>query len=390
MSQPLGMNLARRPFTNDILIWSGVGLLLVAVLSLSLWNGGQFLATKSQVREMTSRRQALDRQMGDAGQRERDLIREIEAARSGLLTSRATFANTIIQSHAFSWTRLFNELEKVMPLGVRLVNIRPRIGDGIHIRMNGVARNSQAFWELQDNLDAWPVFGNVYPDGIAPSASRAGVMAGELIVSLETEYFPDARLRLNLSEDEPSAVEEVIIGRVPALVDPDPAITAEPPTAGSVPAPEDSPEAAAAGEPAAPQEIPPMVRGKKRGRRGQGQRPTRGGVERTSPAPEGAPGLEKPDYRTAPRPELEGFQRPNVQSVTEDGRMLDADGNEISIEDIINLPDGIKPGPPPAEGTVPPAGARRPQGSEAKGAGGGGQESAGDGEAEPDDEENGR
>ena len=46
-------------------------------------------------------------------------------------------------------------------------------------------------------------------------------------------------------------------------------------------------------------------------------------------AAEGAPGLVKPDVNSAPRADFQGFQRPDVRQVTEDGRMLDADGNEL-------------------------------------------------------------
>ena len=114
-----------------------------------------------------------------ASRREETLLRTIEVARSELLASRATFANDIIKAHSFSWTRLFNELEKVMPLGARVVNIRPHMDDGIRVRINGIARNVNSFWELQDNLQAWPVFGNVYPDALQPTASRAGIMTGD-------------------------------------------------------------------------------------------------------------------------------------------------------------------------------------------------------------------
>jgi hypothetical protein len=391
MRQPLVMNLAKRPFTNDIPLWIGVGLLLACVLGLSLWNGGNWLATGSQVKEMSARRLDLDQQKRKAGQREQVLIRDIEASRSELLNSRATFANTIIQSHSFSWTRLFNELEMVMPLGVRLVNIRPRIEDGIRLRMNGVARNSQAFWEFQDNLDEWPVFGNVYPDGVAPSAARSGIMAGELIVSLETEYFPEARLRLNLPETGPALVDAQ-----PDAISP---VAATPEATGSLtpslsPAPTgaesgeiDGTAAAAKAEPSAEQ--PSMVRRRKGGRRGQAQRPARpGGVERITPSREGAPGLEKPDVNTAPRPAVEGFQRPDVHSVGEDGRMLDADGSEITIEDLINLPNGIKRGP--ADEDIVEPGTRndgRPQGNEVKGSDQNDQPPADDGGSRNDERE---
>jgi hypothetical protein len=69
--------------------------------------------------------------------------------------------------------------------------------------------------------------------------------------------------------------------------------------------------------------------------------------------------MKKPDISSAPRPaELQGVLGIEVHSRTEDGRLLDADGNEISIEDLINQPGGIRPGPASILGETLPDGAQ--------------------------------
>ena len=42
--------------------------------------------------------------------------------------------------------------------------------------------------------------------------------------------------------------------------------------------------------------------------------------------------------------------------MTEDGRLVDEDGNIVDVEEIINMPGGIKPGPPDPSLLPPPAG----------------------------------
>lgn len=346
MISRLDLNLAKRPFTNDVLLWTGLGLLAAGVLALSTWNGVQLLATGAQVQALTRESQALREEGREASRREEGLLRTLAAARSELLASRATFANTIIKAHAFSWTRLFNELEKVMPLGARVMNIRPRLDDGIWIRINGVARNVDSFWELQENLQRWPVFGNVYPDAVQPTASRAGIMSGELMFTLEMEYFPDARLLLGLPEDEPGLVESV--GGAPAQA------------AG--PGPRSREQASGAATevvtPAAPVTGAVAVRGaapgaeRASGRPRSGRRALNGraqgvGVQRKTKLAEGAPGLKKPDISSVQRPEhFSGMALPQVTFAgrNAEGKPIDEDGNIISIEDMINRPDGIKPG----------------------------------------------
>jgi hypothetical protein len=285
-------------------------------------------------------------------------LRTIESARSELLASRATFANTIIRSHSFSWTRLFNELEKVMPLGARVVNIRPRMDDSILIRINGVARNAQSFWELQDNLEAWPVFGNIYPDSVQPTASRAGIMTGELLFSLEMEYFPSARLLLGLPENEPGLVDAAGVPPTRAAGqetrDEEQTTSAE----GETLAPDSQAATAADAVPArgsAPgaEKLSSKGRG---GRRRQGNASQTAGVQQRSKVAEGAPGLEEPDMGDVQRAEFpSGAAVPQVILAGRNaaGEPIDENGNVISIEDVLNRPGGIQPGPPLVDGSAP-------------------------------------
>jgi hypothetical protein len=343
----LDINLARRPFTNETLVFILVGSLAAAALGLTSWNVYQFASTGSQVAELASRRRALQEERREAQREQRRLIQGMEQARSELLNSRAAFANSIIQAQTFSWTRLFNELEQVMPLGVRLVNIRPRVDDGLWIRLTGVARNAEAFWELQENLQNWPVFGNVYPDAVQPTAASTNLAAGELLISLEMEYFPDARLKLGLPL-ETSPVEAVTEA------------AAEPPVDTEIAAPET--QVAAGPEPVeeagetvtkpAPEEAAPVIRPSRRGRRGRKGPPrVSTGVVRQTPLPPGPPGAAPPEIKGGRLRPIEGGGEIPIAGITPDGRLIDADGNEVSIDDIINQPDSIKVGPPPDPGS---------------------------------------
>jgi len=346
----LDINLARRPFTNETLIFILVGSLAAGALGLTSWNVYQFVSTGSQVAGLSDRRQALQEKRRAAEREQRRLMSSMERARSELLNSRAAFANTIIQAQTFSWTRLFNELEQVMPLGVRLLTIRPRVDDGLWVRLTGVARNTQAFWELQENLQKWPVFGNVYPDAVQPTTATTNLGAGELLISLEMEYFPDARLKLGLPLELPPA-EDVAAAAAPGT-DGEPVAGAETPVAVEA----EAEAAEGAGDVAAqpePEETTPVIRpsrrAKKRGR--EGQRRVTTGVERVTPLPPGAPGMKAPDISGGRMRNPQAGGEIPIAGITPDGRLIDADGNEVSIDDIINQPGGIRVGPSPVPGT---------------------------------------
>ncbi len=284
MRRRLELNLARRPFTNDTLLLAGLGLLAAAGLGLTIWNGARFFATGSQVAELEERRTVLQAQVREAESRERILLRDMDTARSELLASRASFASGIIQARAFSWTRLFNELEQVMPLGVKLVAVRPRLDEGLRIRLDGIARDNESFWELQERLQAWPVFGNVYPDAVQPTTAQRGLAAGEIRVSLELEYFPDAREKLGLpgpGEEPPGDQQQAVAAAppVPAAAAPEPA-----PAQEAAAQPASDPQA----QPASTTPSPPPATGTGQGEEGQ---------EAAPPAPGGAGAEEHPTPR---------------------------------------------------------------------------------------------
>ncbi|MFQ5768521.1 MAG: hypothetical protein ACE5ID_11150, partial [Acidobacteriota bacterium] len=118
--------------------------------------------------------------------------------------------------------------------------------------------------------------------------------------------------------------------------------------------------------------------------RGHGRRRSRprarAGIERKTPLPSGQPGMTPPDIHGIVIPSVPGraiLDRPVV--VTPDHRIVDEEGREIPIQEIINQPGGIHPRRPgeeipgedaekqdgkkrngkgPSKGPVPPAGKR--------------------------------
>jgi hypothetical protein len=61
--------------------------------------------------------------------------------------------------------------------------------------------------------------------------------------------------------------------------------------------------------------------------------------------------MKTPDITGGRMRKIEGGGEIPVAGITPDGRLIDADGNEVSIDDIINQPGGIRPGPSPEPGT---------------------------------------
>ena len=346
------LNLARRPFTNDTLAWVLVGSLAAAGLGLTVWNVSLFMSVHSQIAALTRQRDELEKRQRAAEKEQDDLLRSARNTVMQLGASRATFANTIIQQWAFSWTGLFNELERVIPYGVRLRSVRPRFEDGVRVRLGGVSRDNEPFWDFQERLQKSASFGQVYPDVVQVSDARLSLGRTEQLFSLDMEYYPGARTELAAEEPQEAAATgpAVAAGDIPAgKTAVDAASVTATPAAAPVPPPATAgmpdgipPAAPDAGTPAGPtraaapddDEPAPAERRSARGNRRR-NRPTRpiGGIQR-QPFPAGSPLAPAPQMGKGQRPHLQGIDLADY-TLQPDGTLKDKDGNVVTIDEVV-------------------------------------------------------
>lgn len=91
------------------------------------------------------------------------------------LAERSAFLNTLIDEKSLNWTRMFMDLEKVLPSGVRLVGIEPRTEKGrVEIRFQVHASNDSAKLQLLRALESSPAFADVQESNEIPD-DRGGV-----------------------------------------------------------------------------------------------------------------------------------------------------------------------------------------------------------------------
>ena len=125
----LDINLATRPYEDAREFWVrwglGVGLLAVLTLVLLGWtvrgwtNAGRDRHDIAQLQEQIAER---DRERAQA-----QAYLDLAANRS--TRDQSQFLNGLIQRKAFSWTRVFEDLEQVMPPNLHVVSLRPEMND---------------------------------------------------------------------------------------------------------------------------------------------------------------------------------------------------------------------------------------------------------------------
>jgi type IV pilus assembly protein PilN len=131
----LDINLASRPYEDARQFWMrwGTALAALTILTLALLAitiSGWFAARRDHARIAELK----------AGIAQRDLKRKQAEQFLNLPENRSTrdqsqFLNELIERKSFSWTRVLEDLEKVMPARVHLVSIHPELDDDNQLKL---------------------------------------------------------------------------------------------------------------------------------------------------------------------------------------------------------------------------------------------------------------
>ncbi len=154
------INLSSEPFRRDraVTVFAAVaaGLLVVTLglLGTMIWNERQaksdlvatLAQTQQQIATMTTEQTALEASM-----------RKPENAD---VLERSVFLNTLIARKGISWSRLFADLEQVLPYNARLIALRPQANarNEIQLEMTIGAQSIEPVIDLLKRMEASPVF----------------------------------------------------------------------------------------------------------------------------------------------------------------------------------------------------------------------------------------
>jgi type IV pilus assembly protein PilN len=155
------INLASQPFRRDramiaasICVIAMLVATLGALIALALQDRAQLADVRREVG-------ALSRQVrGIQGQKQQyDAI--LRMPQNAEVLERSVFLNTLLLRKGISWTRIFADLENVVPHNVRILQIRPSVSgrDGVALDMVVGAESPAALVDLLKALGDSPLFG---------------------------------------------------------------------------------------------------------------------------------------------------------------------------------------------------------------------------------------
>jgi type IV pilus assembly protein PilN len=185
----LDINLATRPYEDAREFWMrwglAVGLLGVLTLGLLAWavqgwiNAGRDRQDIAHLQEQIAER---DTERGHA-----QAFLDMAANRS--TRDQSQFVNGLIQRKAFSWTRVFEDMELVMPVNLHVVSLRPGLNDQnqMELEMRVACETRSAAVELVHRME-----GSKHFQGAQLVQESQGGETGSSIVALvDAIYVPD-------------------------------------------------------------------------------------------------------------------------------------------------------------------------------------------------------
>ena len=158
----IGINLASEPFRRDRPML--VGSAAVAVLmTLSLGTLIFLAVTDHKLIDRDRRTQGqLDRELTRVTAEQRKIDGDVRRAENSEVLERSILINEMLLRKGISWTRIFGDLEKILPPNARITQIKPQVDNSnkIVLEMTAASESAEPLNAFVIKLEGSDVFGH--------------------------------------------------------------------------------------------------------------------------------------------------------------------------------------------------------------------------------------
>ncbi len=186
MAIQVPINLATEPFRRDrpvLVATAALGVLLLIFLGLEVKTIVSQRREGAAIHVVINRLNTQLRGITNEQAKLNALLRRPENAE---VMERSLFLNSLIDRKAISWTKLFADLEKVVPYNVRLVSVRlPEVDSDNRVLLDMVvgAKERPELLELVTRLEAAPQFGETNVQSSTPPSQTDPLYRYHVVVS---------------------------------------------------------------------------------------------------------------------------------------------------------------------------------------------------------------
>jgi type IV pilus assembly protein PilN len=153
-------------------------LLALSYSTLSIWRSDKISRAKQD---------ALQLQIGKLQQQRQELSGFFENPQTVASRQRAAYLNSLIQQRAFPWIKIFMDLERILPQGVRVVSIEPKLaGDTVQLRFLVGATSDDSKLKFLKALETSPEFSHI--ELLNEARPDRPEQADRVLLSLQAQY----------------------------------------------------------------------------------------------------------------------------------------------------------------------------------------------------------
>lgn len=212
----ININLASTPYENARRFYVRWGLVLALMIAVTVllviaaersWRANHVLS-----RSISEEQARLDK-LNDQEKSDRAIL---DQAKNQDVRERSQALNALIVRKSFSWTRIFSDLEKMMPTRLHVVSIAPQLSktNELQIRMTVAGASREKAIELAQNMEKSPDFRD--PQIISESLiAGKGQQQGDVVnFNIVAQYAPSLKPAAANPEAQTSASETAAPGEV--------------------------------------------------------------------------------------------------------------------------------------------------------------------------------
>lgn len=185
-------NLATAPLENNRRFVTGSSILGIAALGVLLLLTLHVIHQRRANREMRETIDNLRDQVGVSLRQQEALRNAFTSPQAQEAFKRSEFLNGLIEARTFPWTKMFADLEQILPPGVRVISISPKMDKAglVTVVFSVGAVNDEQEIKFLNAMDTSLVFSDVHimQESHPQKTASEGTQTDQVLVSLQAHY----------------------------------------------------------------------------------------------------------------------------------------------------------------------------------------------------------
>ena len=184
--KPIHLNLASRPYRDYRPVYAVVVIASLLTAFLMLNNVETYYRYIHETKSTRAKIAQVEQQVRVEEQNERAARQRLQSLDLKRLDQQTRFINAKLAERAFSWSRLLDELESILPDDVRLVSVSPSFTESgrIQLGLTFQAKSPDGMITTLNRLNSDPQFADAFP------SNETRDELGTFNFSLTAEYRP--------------------------------------------------------------------------------------------------------------------------------------------------------------------------------------------------------